>query len=168
MSSNALPVKDGAPRRSLNLEDYKKRRGLIWHTFFILSCMIGHQCRGTTAAATPVCVSVFVEVCMCVCVCVCMVKIKDKCIPLRVSVSETVSVCVCVSPVCKRKYWWRMITFRYFPAKGHFLRWKVLCVIYCVWGHENRKALPLILLFVPVYSAYFVPQKRPFYIQACE
>lgn len=30
VSSNALPVKDGAPRRSLNLEDYKKRRGLIW------------------------------------------------------------------------------------------------------------------------------------------
>ncbi|KAJ8341074.1 hypothetical protein SKAU_G00333650 [Synaphobranchus kaupii] len=29
VSSNALPVKDGAPRRSLNLEDYKKRRGLI-------------------------------------------------------------------------------------------------------------------------------------------
>uniref|UniRef100_A0A3Q3KJU4 RNA polymerase-associated protein RTF1 homolog n=1 Tax=Monopterus albus TaxID=43700 RepID=A0A3Q3KJU4_MONAL len=29
VSSNSLPVKDGAPRRSLNLEDYKKRRGLI-------------------------------------------------------------------------------------------------------------------------------------------
>ncbi|XP_068435750.1 RNA polymerase-associated protein RTF1 homolog [Clinocottus analis] len=29
VSSNALPAKDGAPRRSLNLEDYKKRRGLI-------------------------------------------------------------------------------------------------------------------------------------------
>ncbi|XP_026864047.1 RNA polymerase-associated protein RTF1 homolog isoform X4 [Electrophorus electricus] len=29
VSSSALPVKDGAPRRSLNLEDYKKRRGLI-------------------------------------------------------------------------------------------------------------------------------------------
>uniref|UniRef100_A0A8C6L3J9 RTF1 homolog, Paf1/RNA polymerase II complex component n=1 Tax=Nothobranchius furzeri TaxID=105023 RepID=A0A8C6L3J9_NOTFU len=29
VSSNALPVKDSAPRRSLNLEDYKKRRGLI-------------------------------------------------------------------------------------------------------------------------------------------
>ncbi|KAJ8332465.1 hypothetical protein SKAU_G00426380 [Synaphobranchus kaupii] len=29
VSSNALPVKDGAPRRSLNLEDYKKRWGLI-------------------------------------------------------------------------------------------------------------------------------------------
>ncbi|XP_028981241.1 RNA polymerase-associated protein RTF1 homolog [Esox lucius] len=29
VSANTLPVKDGAPRRSLNLEDYKKRRGLI-------------------------------------------------------------------------------------------------------------------------------------------
>ncbi|XP_042181053.1 RNA polymerase-associated protein RTF1 homolog [Oncorhynchus tshawytscha] len=29
VSANTLAVKDGAPRRSLNLEDYKKRRGLI-------------------------------------------------------------------------------------------------------------------------------------------
>ncbi|XP_068109456.1 RNA polymerase-associated protein RTF1 homolog [Hyperolius riggenbachi] len=29
ISSKAPPAKDGAPRRSLNLEDYKKRRGLI-------------------------------------------------------------------------------------------------------------------------------------------
>ncbi|CAH2327816.1 RNA polymerase-associated RTF1 homolog [Pelobates cultripes] len=29
ISSKAPPTKDGAPRRSLNLEDYKKRRGLI-------------------------------------------------------------------------------------------------------------------------------------------
>ncbi|XP_057716348.1 RNA polymerase-associated protein RTF1 homolog [Corythoichthys intestinalis] len=29
VSSISLPVRDGAPRRSLNLEDYKKRRGLI-------------------------------------------------------------------------------------------------------------------------------------------
>lgn len=30
ITSKAPPAKDGAPRRSLNLEDYKKRRGLIW------------------------------------------------------------------------------------------------------------------------------------------
>lgn len=29
ITSKAPPAKDGAPRRSLNLEDYKKRRGLI-------------------------------------------------------------------------------------------------------------------------------------------
>lgn len=30
VSSKTPSVKDGTPRRSLNLEDYKKRRGLIW------------------------------------------------------------------------------------------------------------------------------------------
>lgn len=51
--------------------------------------------------------------------------------------------------------------FQVFSCKGSlFERWKVLCVIYGVCRRENRNALPLILLFVPVYSAYFVPLRN--------
>lgn len=63
--------------------------------------------------------------------------------------------------------------FQVFSCKGSlFERWKFLCIIYGVCRRENRNALPLILLFLPMYAAYFLPlrpsQKRPFYIQACE
>lgn len=63
--------------------------------------------------------------------------------------------------------------FQVFSCKGSlFERWKFLCIIYAMCRRENRNGLPLILLFVPMYAAYFLllrpSQNRPFYIQACE
>lgn len=76
MSSNALPVKDGAPRRSLNLEDYKKRRGLIW-------------CGRTSSRTHIACVSKS----LCVCV---WVKVRDW-VFVCMSKSENVLKDVCLN-----------------------------------------------------------------------
>ncbi len=77
VSSNALPVKDGAPRRSLNLEDYKKRRGLIWCGRSIIQkpyCMCNWLCE-----REYVCVAERESVCVCACVCVCVNDSQRTC-----------------------------------------------------------------------------------------